>query len=294
MLISLVYYLKHSLDLLKSNNILILNDQSTIKTKNEAQYFALFEKSLELLKFLNVIFNKNLDIFFNMLNISFANNKSSNDSNIFNRIDDLNDQFDNDQFLIKLRKLADILPQLITELGINFFLQIPNINNITRIKLSISLSYKYIKFISEIVINNLEKIKEIKKQEHQNEEEFVFNHINNTYKLNDFNNTNYNHDDSEGLVLNSTSSSCSSFMDSSFDLDWRVNTKNNIINNSKINDIIKYYLKLNYDEIQRIQVLYILYHYINININSNYNTINFIYLFIHIYLHNNNRKFKNL
>jgi len=253
LLISVVYYLKHSFDLLKSNNILILNDQSTIKTKNEAQYFALFENSLQLLKFLNALFNKNLDIFFNMLNISFANDKSDSNPNIFNRIDDLNDQFDNDQFLIKLRKLADIIPQLITELGINFFLQIPNINNITRIKLSISLSYKYIKFISEITINNLEKIKEIKKQEHQNEEEFIFSHVNNTYKLNDFNKTNRNYDDSEGLILNSTSSSCSSFMDGSFDLDWRVNTKNNVVNNSKINDIIKYYLKLNYDEIQRIQ-----------------------------------------
>jgi len=271
LLISVVYYLRHSLFQLKSNNVIILNNQSTMKTKNEAQYFALFENSLQLLKFLNIVFNNNSDVFFNMLNISFTNNKSDSDLNPINRIDSPNNQFDNNQFLIKLRKLADILPQLITELGINLFLQIPNINNVTRIKLSISLSYKYIKFISEIVINNLEKIKDIRKQEHQNEEEFVFNRIGNTYKPNDsnfheFNNSKHNHDDSENLILNSTSSSCSSYMDNTFDLDWRVNSKNNQVNNSKINDIIKYYLKINYDEIQRIQVWII----IMININSIY------------------------
>eukprot|EP00833_Pecoramyces_ruminatium_P003329 jgi/Orpsp1_1/1177361/evm.model.c7180000061144.1 len=240
LLISIIFYLKHSLYLLKSNSIIILNDSSTSKTKNEAQYFALFENSLQILKILNTICSKNSDIFFNMLNII---NKNSNiQFNPFNKHNSINNQIDidNDQSLLKLKKLTDLLPQIITELGINLFLQIPNINNISRIKMSISLSYKYIKLISEIIVNNLEKINEIRKQEHQDKEEFIFNNIINTPNLqnetnlsNESNTNNFNFDDSDGLILNSTSSSCSSYIDSNFDLDWRVSNKNCINNNAK-------------------------------------------------------------
>lgn len=275
LLISIIFYLKHSLYLLKSNSIIILNDSSTSKTKNEAQYFALFENSLQILKILNTICSKNSDIFFNMLNII---NKNSNiQFNPFNKHNSINNQIDidSDQSLLKLKKLTDLLPQIITELGINLFLQIPNINNISRIKMSISLSYKYIKLISEIIVNNLEKINEIRKQEHQDKEEFIFNNIINTPNLqnetnlsNESNTNNFNFDDSDGLILNSTSSSCSSYIDSNFDLDWRVSNKNCINNNAKVNDTIKYYLKINYDEIQRIQVN--IYNITNKNININF------------------------
>ncbi|ORY50625.1 hypothetical protein LY90DRAFT_508454 [Neocallimastix californiae] len=251
----------HSLYLLKSNNIIILNS-STSKTKNEAQYFALFENCIQILKILNITCNKNSEIFFNMLNINVTNKYNSGQFNPFNKFDDIYDQieFDNDQYLLKLRKLSELLPQIITELGINLFLQIPNINNISRIKMSISLSYKYIKAISEIIAINLEKINEIRRQERHDKEEFIFNNITNTLNLQnettlskEQNTKNFNFDDSDGLILNSTSSSCSSYIDNSFDFDWRVSNKNSIINDAKVNDTIRYYLKINYDEIHRIQ-----------------------------------------
>jgi len=256
LLISIIYYLKHSLYLLKSNNIPILNEQSTTKAKNEAQYFALFENCLQILKFVNSICSKNSEMIINMLNINIMDN---NELNI--KIDGLNDQMNNSQFYMKLKKLIDLFPQIITELGINLFLQIPNINNISRIKLSISLSYKYIKLISDITVNNLEKINEIRKQNHSNKEEFVFNYtinshdkLNESMRHNDLNNKNINFEDPEGVILNSTSSSCSSYIDGNFDLDWRASSKNSIMDDPKVNDIVKYYLKINYGELQRIQV----------------------------------------
>ncbi|OUM66631.1 hypothetical protein PIROE2DRAFT_6047, partial [Piromyces sp. E2] len=189
------------------NDILIINDQSTTKAKNEAQFFALFENCLQLLKFINTICSKNSDIIYNMLNINVTDNgELENNLNSSVKIDSLNNQMNNNQFFIKLKNY-----------------------------------YKYIKQISDIAVNNLEKINEIRKQNHSNKEEFIFNHTINTHdKLNETlrhndltHNKSINFEDPDGVILNSTSSSCSSYMDSNFDLDWRISTKNNIIDDPK-------------------------------------------------------------